>query len=168
MRLTMSRAFAYCLVAVCLAAGLGACANGVRDMAPTSPAFVPHATPASDVFQVNGVAAGQARLRVTVPAITLTNPPGEANVQLFLVLADPDGTYSYLLYPANRAGDAAEQFDLSAWPLELSVDNGSSRASLWVLAVNNRHYAAAEQYGLEALAASLGIGFYRWLGGRAL
>ena len=32
-----------------------------------------------------------------------------------------------------------------------------------MLAVNNRHYQAAEQYGLEALVASLGIGFHRWI-----
>ena len=162
--LRTGRAFVACLIAVGVVLGLGACANGAGDVAPPTLALAPHATPASEVFQVNGITASQARLRLTLPAITLTNPPGEGSVQLFLVLADPDGTYSYLLYPANRAGDAAEQFDLSAWPLELSLDSGSSRVSLWVLAVNNRHYTAAEQFGLEALVASLGIGFHRWIG----
>lgn len=161
--LTTHRALAVCLVAMCLAWLLSACQSSPPESSTPAPELTPHATPSSDVFQVNGVTAGAARLRVTVPAVTLADPPSDGNVQLFLVLADPDGTYSYLLFPANRSGDAAEQFDLSAWPLEISLDDTSSRASLWVLAVNNRDYQTAEQYGLEALVASLGIGFHRWM-----
>lgn len=158
-QMTTRRALMACLVGMCLAGLLSAC----QGSPPPAPDLTPHATPSSDVFQVNGVAAGAARLRVTVPAVTLTDPPPDGSIQLFLVLADPDGTYSYLLFPANRSGDAAGQFDLSAWPLEVGLDDTSSQASLWVLAVNNRHYQAAEQYGLEALVASLGIGFHRWI-----
>ncbi|MEW6579680.1 MAG: hypothetical protein AB1435_10855 [Chloroflexota bacterium] len=161
--LTTRRAFVVCLVGVCLGWLLSACQSSPPDSSPPAPELTPHATPSSDVFQVNGIAAGAAWLRVTVPVVALTAPPPDGSVQLFLVLADPDGTYSYLLFPANRSGDAAEQFDLSAWPLEISLGDTSSKASLWVLAVNNRHYQAAEQYGLEALVASLGIGFHRWI-----
>lgn len=157
------RALAACLAGVCLAWLLNGCQSSPPHSAPTAPELTPHATPSSDVFQVNGVTAGAARLRVTVPGVTLANPPSDGSIQLFLVLADPDGTYSYLLFPANRPGDTAAQFDLSAWPLEVSLDDTSSQASLWVLAVNNRDYQTAEQYGLEALVASLGIGFYRWM-----
>jgi len=161
--LTRHRARALCLVGMGLAWLLSACQSSPPENPPPASELTPHATPSSDVFQVNGVTAGAARLRVTVPAVTLAVPSPDSSVQLFLVLADPDGTYSYLLFPANRSGDATEQFDLSAWPLEISLDDTSSRASLWVLAVHNRYYQAAEQYGLEALVASLGIGFHRWM-----
>ncbi len=84
-------------------------------------------------------------------------------MQLFVVLADPSGTHSYLVYPANRPGEIAEQFDLSAWPLEVTLQPESSELILWVLAVTPSRYEATEAYGLQALAASLGIGFREWL-----
>lgn len=160
---TTYHALAVCLAGLCLAWLLSGCQSSPPARTPIAPELTPHATPSSDVFQVNGVTAGAARLRVTVPAVTLADPPPDGSVQLFLVLADPDGTYSYLLFPANRPGDASAQLDLSAWPLEISLDDASAQASLWALAVSNRAYQTAEQYGLEALVASLGIGFHRWL-----
>lgn len=146
-----------CLVAVILFVVLTGCATGT----PTTPALLP-ATPASDAFLVNDVTSEGARLRVTIPAVTLLVPPANRPVQLFLVLADPSGTYSYLVYPANRPGSIAEQFDLSAWPLEITLRPDASEAVLWVLAVTPLRYQATESYGLQALAASLGIGFREW------
>ncbi|GAB4409465.1 MAG: hypothetical protein Kow00106_02990 [Anaerolineae bacterium] len=145
-----------------LLAVLTACAAANPTAPPTTPALLP-ATPASEAFQVNDVASEGARLRVTVPAVTVLAPPADRPVQLFLVLADPSGTYSYLVYPANRPGSIAEQFDLSAWPLEITLQPESAELLLWVLAVTPSRYQATESYGVQALAASLGIGFREWL-----
>ena len=143
---------------------LTACAAGDTVISP-APSVVAPATPASEVFQVNGVAPEGPRLRVTVPLVTLLTVPEDQPVQLFLVLADPGGTYSYLVYPANRPGDLSSQFDLSAWPLEISLEADTSQVLLWALAVSTPRYQATELYGVEALAASLGLGFRQWSGG---
>jgi hypothetical protein len=123
----------------------------------------PLPTPASDALRVSGALPTGARLRVTLPSIKLfKRAPGE-QVQLFLVMADPHGAYSYMLYPANRRGDALDEFDLTEYPLELSVDANTSAVTLWILAARNARYEAAERFGLDALAASLSIGFSSWL-----
>jgi hypothetical protein len=124
---------------------------------------VPPPTPATDALQVNETSASGARLRVTLPSIKLLKYSPETEVQLFVVLSDPQGSYSYLLYPANRPGAEADTFDLSAFPLELSVDDRTATLSLWVLAIHNTRYEAAETFGLDSLAASLGMGFRNWL-----
>jgi len=80
-----------------------------------------------------------------------------------VVLAAPDDAYSYLLFPANRAGDSRDLFDLTAHPLEIGLQPETPRAALWVLAVHNRDYMPAERFGVDALAASLAYGFQRWL-----
>lgn len=143
---------------------LTACASSSSGPGLTPPVPVP-ATPSADVFRVNDVTQEKPRLRITVPSVTLLAPPKEKPVQIFLVLADPAGAYSYLAFPANRAGDFTDQFDLSAWPLEVALESDSSQLMLWVLAVSNLDYQAAERYGLEALVASLGFGFREWSGG---
>lgn len=147
-----------------LIALLTACAAGDSVISPAPSVVVP-ATPASEVFQVNGVAPEGPRLRVTIPLVTLLTAAGDQPVQLFLVLADPEGTYSYLVYPANRPGDPVNQFDLSLWPLEVSLESDSSQVLLWAVALSTPRYEATEYYGLQALAASLGLGFRQWAGG---
>ncbi len=156
-----SRTVNLCLAAIGLLALLTGCATD-NPTSPPTPALIP-ATPNTEVFQVNDVLSEGPRLRVTVPVITLLTETGDQPVQLFAVLADPSGTYSYLVYPANRPGEIAEQFDLSAWPLEITLQPESSELILWVLAVIPLRYEATEAYGLQALAASLGIGFREWL-----
>ncbi len=151
-----------CLAAIVLLALLTGCAANGSTPSPSAPALIP-ATPDTAVFQVNEVLSEGPRLRVTIPAITLLAETGGRPVQLFVVLADPSGTHSYLVYPANRPGEIAEQFDLSAWPLEVTLQPESSELILWVLAVTPSRYEATEAYGLQALAASLGIGFREWL-----
>src|SRR5690606_15627324 len=88
--------------------------------------------------------------------------PGQA-AQMLLVMADPQGAYSYLLYPANRPGDATNEFNLTDYPLELAVDEATRSATLWILAFHNQQYRIAEQMGLDALASSLASGFRAWI-----
>lgn len=123
----------------------------------------PPPTPSTEALRVSGTSAAGARLRVTLPSIKLLKPDLDTDVQLFLVLADPRSSYSYLVYPANRPGDHNSQFDLTGFPLELSVADNTAAVTLWVLAIHNSDYHAAEAFGLDDLAASLGIGFRNWL-----
>jgi hypothetical protein len=143
-----------------LAALLLACTddNGTRRRTPTPPP-----TPSTDRLRVNGALAMGARLRVTLPSIKLLKPYLVDDVQVFVVLVDPHGSYSYLVYPANRTGASTTQIDLTTTPLDVSLDKSTESVTLWVLAVHNTGYQTAEQFGLDALAASLGMGLRNWL-----
>jgi hypothetical protein len=152
------------LYSICLVCILLACSsptNSPNVPGPTLP--TPPPTPAEEVLQVSGTAATGPRLSVTLPLLKLYKRQSEEKVQLFLVMADAGGTYSYLLYPANGSGYAADQFDLTDYPLEISLRDDTSAVTLWILAVHNSRYYAAEMFGLDALAASLGLGFRNWL-----
>ena len=153
---------------LCIAALLAACDgtnlerdNGSR-LAP-SPNQTSPPTPFAQVLQVSGTSSSADHLRLTLRAIKLLEKAPDEAVQLLIVLADPAGTYSYLLYPANRAGFVTDQFDLSSYPMELLVNESTEQVKLWVLALHNTNYRAAEQYGVDALAASLAIGFFNWV-----
>jgi hypothetical protein len=124
----------------------------------------PPPTPDSPVLQVSSASTTGALLRVTLPSIKLLKRPADDDTQLFLIMADALGTYTYLLYPANRSGDIADQFDLAGYSLDLSVDENTRAVTLWILAVHNTRYGAAETFGLDALASSLALGFSNWLG----
>jgi hypothetical protein len=43
------------------------------------------------------------------------------------------------------------------------LSDDTTAVTLWILAVRNTRYYAAEMFGLDALAASLGLGFRNWL-----
>lgn len=131
-----------------------------RTLSPTPPP-----TPSVELLKVNGVVGEGARLRVTLPTVKLRHVPPDDGVQLLVVLAAPDGAYAYLLFPANRAGDPRDLFELTAHPLEIALQPETKRAALWVLAVRNRDYTPAERFGVDALAASLAYGFQQWLAG---
>lgn len=152
-----------CLCLVVLLAGCSSWGsdNSVPPRVPTATALPP--TPSEQTLRVSGAMPGTPHLRVTIPSVQLLRRPADASAQLFAVLADPVGTYSYLLYPANRSGDLADTFDLTAYPLEISLEQASSRVFLWLLAVHTPRYIAAESFGLEALTASLGFGLRNWL-----
>jgi len=155
------RRWAAVLTGLALAVLLAACSDNhatSRGHTPTPPP-----TPSTDRLRVNGASAGGARLRVTLPSIKLLKPYLVDDVQVFVILVDPDGSYAYLVYPANRAGAATTQIDLTTTPLDISLDQNTATASLWVLAVHNTGYETAEQFGLDALAASLGMGLRHWL-----
>lgn len=154
---------------VCLCLIVLLCACGPTDSPPDQtgpirqPSPLPPPTPVDETLHVNSITVAGARLRVTLPAVHLLTRPPEVPAQLLVVLADPQGTYSYLLYPANRPGNTNDQFDLMQHPLEISLNDATADVYLWILALNNQHYQAAEQFGLDALAASLGFGFHNWL-----
>ncbi len=150
------------LCCIGLACIMLACTPQDSTSAPDATQQTPPPTPAVDVLQVSGTSDSGARLRVTLPSIKLLNG-SDQGAQLFLVLADPHGTYSYLLYPANRSGDESELFDLTHTPLEISLTDTTTTVYLWMLAVHHTRYRAAELFGLDALAASLGLGFRNWL-----
>ncbi|MBN2305131.1 MAG: hypothetical protein JXQ72_11670 [Anaerolineae bacterium] len=144
--------------------GLVGCSDPVTvDDSPTATVQTPPATPATDVLQTSGTSTSGAHLHLTLPAIRLPHRASQTPVQLFLVMADPHGTYSYLLYPANRQGDTTDKFDLADYPIELSITGQTETVVLWILALHNTRYEVAEQFGIDALAASLGIGFRNWL-----
>jgi hypothetical protein len=155
----MIRVIRRCLLYVGLVFLLVACSVRPADsLLPTPPP-----TPAEEMLQVSGTSTAGPRLRVTLPLIKLNHRPPEQKVQLFLVMADAQGTYSYMLYPANDAGYAVDQFNLTDHPLEISLNENTSAITLWILAVHNIRYYAAEMFGLDALVASLGLGFQSWL-----
>jgi len=120
-------------------------------------------TPSAGVLRVNGATTSGTRLRVTLPSIKLLRAESFSSVQLMLALADRSGTYSYALYPANRAGESGGQFDLSQAPLDVGLSDESELVKLWILALHNTRYAAAERYGIDALAARLALGFRGWI-----
>ncbi len=144
---------------LCVVAFLGACSP----QPAAAPPPTPPPTPADEMIQVSGLAAAGPRLSVTLPLLKLNKRQPEEKAQLFVVIADPKGTYSYLLYPANGAGYATDQFELTDHPLEISLNDQSTRVTLWIVAVHNTRYYAAEMFGLDALVASLGLGFQNWL-----
>ena len=137
---------------------LDSAASSRATLTPTSPP-----TPSAELLKISGVSGTGARLRVTLPTVKLRRFPPEDGVQLLVVLAAPDGAYSYLLFPANRPGDARDLFDLTAHPLEIGLQPETTRAVLWVLVVHNLDYRPAERFGVDALAASLAYGFRQWL-----
>ncbi len=154
-----------CCVVFLLA--LSACDTGSNSPSPQSTGDVPTATapptPSAEILQVRSIATEGTQLRVTLPSIKLLNHDPRQDVQLFLVLADPAGVYTYLLNPANQRGVRSGQFDLSAYPVDISVASATERVVLWILVVHNIQYRPAEMFGLDALAASLAIGFRNWI-----
>lgn len=153
-----------CFMAVCLAFILMAC-NAPAD-SPDSPGFTlqtPPPTPAVELLRVSGTSPSGPRLSVTLPLLRLLKRDPQDKAQLFLVMADAAGTYSYMLYPANGSGYPTDQFELTDYPLEISLTGNTTAVTLWILAVRNTRYYAAEMFGLDALAASLGLGFRNWL-----
>ena len=154
------------LCCLCLVSALLGCTTqNTPNSLPETVAVLgtPPATPGADMLRVNGTFPTGSRLRVTVPSIKLLNRPADQDVQVFAVLADPLGTYSYLLYPANRSGVLIDEIDLTPSPLEIGLAEETTSVSLWLLAVHNTHYATSETFGIEALVASLGFGFRNWL-----
>jgi hypothetical protein len=120
-------------------------------------------TPSQDVLLVSHTTANDARLRITLPSIKLLQPEVEEEAQFFLALVDEGGPHTYLLYPANRSGDRRAEVDLTRYPLELSLREDAKRLTLWLLAVHNTQYGAAERFGLDSLAQTLAAGFGNWL-----
>lgn len=164
-RVRASRNLSVMMVLALIIGVLAGCADSAKpdtDPAPIAVETLPP-TPAADALLVRDTTTADARLRVTLPSVRVLNPRDDHQHQLFLALADPDGTYTYLLFPANRAGAAPAEFDLSQYPLEIGLHDDTQRVMLWVVAVHNKRYRAAERFGLDALAASLGIGFQTWL-----
>ncbi|MBI5960642.1 MAG: hypothetical protein HY866_18025 [Chloroflexi bacterium] len=152
----------------CLSVVLLACSSpqttNRSSLDPSQPA---PPTPAADILWASGASPVGARLQVTLPSIKLLKfDPAfepETSAQLFVVLADGRGNYSYLVTPANRAGSTSTQVDLTNHPVEISIEDDTETVTLWVLAVYNVHYRATEMFGLEALAASLSASLDRWL-----
>ncbi len=153
-----------CLIAV-LVLVLAACSSAnTTDLTPSiSIMQTAPPTPAVEVLQVNDTRPNGARLHVTIPSITFPSHNPTHEVQLFGVMADAEGGFSYLLFPANNPGYPTDQFDLRSHPLELSIGDKTTAITLWILAVHNTHYVAAEMLGLDTLAASLALGFRNWL-----
>jgi hypothetical protein len=149
------------LCCICLGCILLACTPSESSDSRTDPTIPP--TPATEMLRVSGISASGGRLVVTLPSITLLNYESGTDVQLFAIMADTNGTYAYLLYPANQPGTITDQFILTQFPLELSINDHTEAVALWLLAVHNTRYRAAESFGLDALASSLAIGFRNWL-----
>lgn len=123
----------------------------------------PAPTPASDSLMVTGTSASGERLRVIVPAMTLDERPAGEPVQVFVALVDPQGTYSYLLYPANRPGEDADRITLVDYPLEIGIGENTPRVALWALAYHTTGSTAVQAQGWDALATSLALSFREWL-----
>jgi len=120
-------------------------------------------TPATETLQVTGTTASGDRLRIIIPALALDFRPPDTPVQIFVALVDPQGTYSYLLYPANRRGESVDQFDLSDYPIEVGVSETTPYVALWAVAYHLSGTTAAETQGWDALATSLALSFRTWL-----
>ncbi|NLX11638.1 MAG: hypothetical protein GXY36_18490 [Chloroflexi bacterium] len=161
----MKRPLTLTLLSLMLAGVLLACSPRRADpteradaiMTPTSPP-----TPSAEALHISGSAPTGERLQVTLPSIKLLRADNTQRIQLFALLTGDQGSYSYLLYPANRSGIEDEQFDLTRFPLEIGLRPTTDRATLWIVIVRNQRYQAAEVFGLDALASSLAIGFRNW------
>lgn len=149
------------LCCLCLIGIVASCTS--PDEAPIPATRTAPPTPSIEALHVNGTSGLGARLRVTLRSVKLLKRDPDDRTQLFLVMADPEGSITYLLYPANRAGDSNDQFDLTSFPLELTLDDDTNTVQLWILAVHNAHYEAAERLGLDTLIAGLSAGFRNWL-----
>ncbi len=144
------------------AAGCGRL-NGSEKPVPTdTPNTIPP-TPDSDVLRISSEPITGARLRFKFPSIQLPKRDTDTDAQVFVLLTDDQGDYAYLLYPANRAGDASDSLDLASYPLDLGVNDETRTVILWMVAFHNRHYASAEAFGIDALGSSLAVGFRSWL-----
>lgn len=127
------------------------------------PDRTPFPTPATETLQVTGTTASGNRLRIIIPALALEFRPPDTPVQVFVALVDPQGTYSYLLYPANRRGENIDRFDLSDYPIEVGVSETTSYVALWAVAYHLSGTTAAAAQGWDALATSLALSFRAWL-----
>lgn len=145
-------------------AGCGG-ATGSEEPSATDAAAAIAPTPHSDALRISSEPITGTRLRITFPSIHLPRRDEDIDAQIFLLLTDDQGAYAYLLYPANRAGEASDSFELATYPLELSVNDETRTVTLWMLALHNRRYASAEAFGIDALASSLAVGFRSWLRG---
>lgn len=155
-----------CFVLILLLAACALSGNPDRDTMPVfdpTPIITPPPTPSAEVLHTLGIADRGPRLRVTVPSVELPNLSPGARAQVLVVLADPRGKYAYVLAPSRLANASGNRFELSGYPLEISLHEDTGAAALWFLAVDNRDSRAAELFGMEALAASLGLGFQKWL-----
>ena len=154
------------LTILTMAFTLSACGISSSDPTSTQSSLTtspPLPTPFEETLRVNAVTQDNARLRVTIPALRfLARSPGES-VQLLIVLADRAGGYSFLLHPANQTGIMADQVDLSSYPLEINLSNDTEQISLWVLALHNMRYQAAENFGVDSLVATLAQSYKNWL-----
>jgi hypothetical protein len=130
---------------------------------PTVATRTPPPTPSVEALRVNGGSSSSPRLRVILRSVNLLKRAETTSAQVFVVLTDPQGNVTYLLYPANQPGKLEDQFDLSSFPLDVAIQNNTDGIVLWVLAVHNTHYQSAEALGLDTLAASLSTGFRTWL-----
>ena len=152
---------------ICLCAGLALLACSPQDSpntpAPTQVSSPAHPTPETPALHDDDIPSTGPRLRVTLPSIALLKRAPDQSAQVLLVMADPQGAYSYLLYPANRPGDVTDEFDLTDYPIELAVDESTTSATLWILAFHNQRYQIAEHLGLDALASTLASGFRTWI-----
>ncbi|NDJ77799.1 MAG: hypothetical protein GYB65_16235 [Chloroflexi bacterium] len=154
------------LVACVLTLTLGACSSsGDEQDSPASPSPTSPPTIESLYLQRSRTDPALDYVQVTLPTVTLSTDLAELPVQFYFFLADPHGDYTYLLYPANSQGESGDHFELAQFPLELSVQADTTAVTLWIVAVHNTHYAAAEKAGLEQLADMLGSGFNQWLAG---
>ncbi|WP_119072523.1 hypothetical protein [Aggregatilinea lenta] len=144
-----------------IAAGCGRLSGSDEPSVTEPPGTTAH-TPDSDALRISSEPITGTRLRITFPSIQLPNRDADQDVQLYFLLTDDQGAYSYLLYPANRAGAASDDYALDGYPLELGINDETHRVTLWLLALHNRHYASAESFGVDALASSLAVGFRNW------
>ncbi|HML21230.1 MAG TPA: hypothetical protein PKD09_06265 [Aggregatilinea sp.] len=132
------------------------------DPAPGTSESVPP-TPNSEALRISSEPITGSRLRITLTDLELLKRDADAEAQIFVLLADDQGAYAYLLYPANRAGDASDTFALTTYPLDLGISDETRTVTLWVLALHNWRYTSAESFGIDALASSLAVGFRSWL-----
>lgn len=154
------------IMAVILAALLlGACSSapGSDRASEANGGGTPVPTPAIETLVVTGTTASGERLRVIIPAITVAERAEGEPVRVFVALVDPGGTYSYLLYPANRPGEDADRIALAGTPLEIGVTESTPRVALWAFAYTPTGSAAADALGLDAIATSLALSFREWL-----
>jgi len=77
------------------------------------------------------------------------------DAQILAVLADENGSPSYVLYPANQPGVLASTITLDDYPLGLDA----STPRLWVVALRHSAYPISESLGQATIASQLATGF---------
>lgn len=89
-----------------------------------------------------------AQLTVTLDTLTANAD----DIQIIAVLADGNGSISYLAYPDNQPGTPQNPIDLSEFPLRTTSDV----ARLWVIAVQHQAYPIVD---VPSVTADLAQGF---------
>jgi hypothetical protein len=139
----------HCLIACSLGLLLTIAGCSTFQDEPAVPTSTPQRPATREFVYVNDT---DGLLSVTVSELRLSRA---SDTQVLAVLANGDGSPSYVLYPSNQPGVPEPTLSLADYPLQLAVQD----AELWVLVVRHHAYPVSERIGQSEIAHQLASGF---------